>query len=484
MRIDSNKILTIITIIQFQILFSCGVNGQVLVEDSADWGKLYVTTWADDRKSAFSFSFDDGFISQYENVKSIFDTYNFKSTFFILPPFLTDTLPGFWRYGTWQMFYQMAVEGYELGSHTLNHYDLTQLPPGDTLTPNTINYELYHSKKMIEARFPYARCISFAYPFAEHNPLVDSLAGLYYESARVVGGITNPKSLTPDEWLSLKSYQVEFDFPRDSLENDLDELYDLLDWIQSSISAGTWGIQLAHEVVPFEELADLINQGAYHPVSNEWLLLLCDWLYTKSESKEVWIETIGSITKYIKERQSASYRIISKSNSLVEIELSDTLINYIYNFPLSAYISVPDNWEYVLVNQNFLSQIIESIHSDSMQVVLAKLIPDGGIINLTEYNPNYVSELEHSTDGFILKQNYPNPFNPVTEIKFHLPEKSNIAIKVYDILGNEISVLAKGESEMGDHSVLFDGKSLPSGIYIYTLQAGKNIYSKKMVLLR
>ncbi len=484
MRIDSNKILTTITIIQFQILFSGGVNGQALVEDSADWGKLFVTTWADDRKSAFSFSFDDGFISQYEYVKSIFNTYNFKSTFFILPPFLTDSLPGIWRYGTWQMFLQMAGEGYELGSHTLNHLYLTQLPPGDTLTPNTVHYELYHSKKMIEARFPYARCISFAYPFAEHNPLVDSLAGIYYESARVVGGITNPKSLTPDEWLSLKSYQVEFDFPRDSLENDLDELYDFIDWIDETISSGNWGIQLAHEVVPFEELANLINQGAYHPISNEWLILLCDWLKSRSDLEQIWIETIGSITKYIKERESFSYEILSQTNTLIEIELSDTLDNEIYNFPLSAFITVPGNWEYVLVMQNSENQVLQSFDADSMQLVLVKVIPDGGIIKLTEFNPNYISELELSTDGFILQQNYPNPFNPVTEIKFYLPVKSNITIKVYDILGNEISVLAKGESEVGDHFVLFDGKSLPSGIYIYTLQAGRNIYSKKMMLLR
>jgi len=484
MRIDSDKILTIFTIILFQILFNAGLNGQPLAQDSADWGKLYVTTWADDRTSAFSFSFDDGFISQYENVKGIFDAYNFKSTFFILPPFLTDTLPGIWRYGTWQMFLQMAGEGYELGSHTLNHLYLTQLPPGDTLTPNTVHYELYHSKKMIEARYPESDCISFAYPFADHNNLVDSLTSLYYENARVVGGIPNPSSLSGMDWFTLKSYQVEFDMPRDSLYNDLDELYDFIDWIDETISSGNWGIQLAHEVVPFEELADLINQGAYHPISNEWLMLLCDWLKSKSDSKQLWIEPIGSITKYIKERESFSYQVLSQSNTLIEIELSDTLDNGIYSYPLSAYISVPVDWEYVLVAQNSVNQVLESFNADSMQLVLAKVIPDGGVIRLTEFNPNNVAEENYGLKDFILYQNFPNPFNPATNIRFRISDGGFISLKIYDVLGSEVATLIEEEKPAGEYSVTFDASNLPTGIYVYRLQAGRNYLSRKMILLK
>ena len=156
----------------FCVSFCFRISAQINQSDSSDWGKLYVTTWADNKQSAFTFSFDDGFKSQYDNVRNILIPNNFKATYFILPPFLTDTLPGIWRYGTWPMFLEMHNEYFELASHSLNHPDLTQLMVGDTLTPNTIHYELYHSKKMINERTLSNDCISFAYPFAIHNDLI------------------------------------------------------------------------------------------------------------------------------------------------------------------------------------------------------------------------------------------------------------------------------------------------------------------------
>jgi peptidoglycan/xylan/chitin deacetylase (PgdA/CDA1 family) len=478
------------------VSFCFSISAQTNQSDSSNWGKLHLATWADDRQSAFSFSFDDGFISQYYHVKNTLDQYNFTATYFLLPPFLSDTLPGIWRYGTWPMFLEMYEEGYELASHSLNHPDLTQLPAGDTLTPNTIHYELYHSKKMINDRINSNECISFAYPFAENNPLVDSIAGLYYESSREAGGIPNPHSIIGSDWFRLKSYQVEFDLPRDSLENDLYELFTFIEWIDNSIIAGTWGIQLAHEVVPFSELDSLIAQGAYHPISTEWLILLCDWLKDKSDANEIWIETIGNVTKYIKERDSFSYEIMTMSNSLIEIDVTDTLDNEIYNYPLSVYISIPEDWDFVLVEQGSESKVLESFHADSMKLILANVTPDAGIIRLTNFNPNYVAEEDNKPEGFVLYQNYPNPFNPSTKIKFRTAKGGNVTLKVYDILGNEVATLVNKELPAGEYEVEFNSHSnlirnlpsgwqgLSSGLYIYKLQTASFIETKKMILLK
>ncbi|UCH65509.1 MAG: T9SS type A sorting domain-containing protein [Ignavibacterium sp.] len=81
-------------------------------------------------------------------------------------------------------------------------------------------------------------------------------------------------------------------------------------------------------------------------------------------------------------------------------------------------------------------------------------------------------------------QNYPNPFNPLTKIKFSIPQKSNVIIKVFDILGNEIKTLVNAEKPTGTYEITWYAESLPSGIYFYRLQAGDYIETKKMVLLR
>ena len=94
------------------------------------------------------------------------------------------------------------------------------------------------------------------------------------------------------------------------------------------------------------------------------------------------------------------------------------------------------------------------------------------------------------TDGnqivrsFNLNQNYPNPFNPSTKIDYALPEKSNVSLKVFDMLGREVANLVNSTEEAGNHSVNFNASKLASGLYIYTLKAGNNLMSKKMMLLK
>jgi len=83
-----------------------------------------------------------------------------------------------------------------------------------------------------------------------------------------------------------------------------------------------------------------------------------------------------------------------------------------------------------------------------------------------------------------LLQNYPNPFNPATTIQYQVPERSVITIKVYDVLGNEITTLINEEKLAGSYEVEFDATELPSGIYFYRLQADSFVETKKMVFIK
>jgi len=85
---------------------------------------------------------------------------------------------------------------------------------------------------------------------------------------------------------------------------------------------------------------------------------------------------------------------------------------------------------------------------------------------------------------FNLEQNYPNPFNPGTQINYALAERSNVTLKVYDVLGNEVAVLVNSNQEVGSYDVDFNASNLASGLYIYTLNTGNFTSSKKMMLLK
>ncbi len=85
---------------------------------------------------------------------------------------------------------------------------------------------------------------------------------------------------------------------------------------------------------------------------------------------------------------------------------------------------------------------------------------------------------------FRLMNNYPNPFNPSTTIKYSVPQGSNVLIKVFDILGNEIETLVNEEKLVGIYEASWNATSLSSGVYFYRLQAGDFISTKKMILLK
>lgn len=85
---------------------------------------------------------------------------------------------------------------------------------------------------------------------------------------------------------------------------------------------------------------------------------------------------------------------------------------------------------------------------------------------------------------FTLYQNYPNPFNPFTKIKFDIPKSTFVTIKVFDALGNEISVLANQNINTGLYSVNWDASSYPSGIYFYKIITEYFSESKKMILIK
>ncbi len=87
-------------------------------------------------------------------------------------------------------------------------------------------------------------------------------------------------------------------------------------------------------------------------------------------------------------------------------------------------------------------------------------------------------------EKFGLAQNYPNPFNPTTSIMFNLDEVSPVSLKVFNLRGEQVALVTSGTFGTGEHTVTFDGSNLASGLYIYRLEAGNRVDTRKMVLLK
>jgi hypothetical protein len=107
----------------------------------------------------------------------------------------------------------------------------------------------------------------------------------------------------------------------------------------------------------------------------------------------------------------------------------------------------------------------------------------------TSYSKEVEVSVGSGLQDYGLFQNYPNPFNPTTSIRFQVPVKSDVTIKIYDMLGQEIRTLFSGEVNQGQYTVTWDGlnsngSKMSSGNYIYRMKAGDFVQTKQMILLK
>ncbi|CAN5422087.1 hypothetical protein BH23BAC3_BH23BAC3_26490 [soil metagenome] len=90
----------------------------------------------------------------------------------------------------------------------------------------------------------------------------------------------------------------------------------------------------------------------------------------------------------------------------------------------------------------------------------------------------------HRPKNVSLHQNYPNPFNPTTQIRFTLPEQSQVSLVVYDMLGREVARLVDGLLPAGEQTIRFDASNLANGVYLYRLKANQQERVRMMTLIK
>ena len=164
---------------------------------------------------------------------------------------------------------------------------------------------------------------------------------------------------------------------------------------------------------------------------------------------------------------------------LLSFAILDTNLNVLNSYEVAPDTSSSRQWGNLSFDNNgcvFISgnYLYENIMHNVNAFFVIKLKQSLGIINLS----NNISE------NFSLFQNYPNPFNPATNIKYQIANNSFVELKIYSILGKEITTLVNEKQKPGTYEVTFDGSGLSSGIYFYRLITEGFSETRKMILLK
>lgn len=187
------------------------------------------------------------------------------------------------------------------------------------------------------------------------------------------------------------------------------------------------------------------------------------WLYTYDENNNM-IESLYQDfnNTYLNEKWTYTY---DGNNNLIESVYQDWSWNS------------SEKWTYTYDGNN---NQIEKRHRNwngSAWVNLDRLLFSFVPVTAIEENSCFIN-------SYYLSNNYPNPFNPSTKLTYSIPEKTNVNLKVFDLLGSEVVELVNGEIEKGSYDISFNASNLPSGVYFYRLQAGDFVQTRKMILLK
>ena len=296
-----------------------------------------IATWAGFTKAAVTWTFDDGANESAAHTwaASELEKYGFPGTFYLVTSWTRD-------YSTYS---GLVSKGHEIGSHTDKH--------------NSVDSELASSQTTINQNITNQKCLTIDYPNC--NVPTESTVLRYYIGGRICGGQNNPKS--PSNFARLDSHICG-----SSGKNSFSQFQSTC---QGAAGSNGWAVFLIHG------FSQRQANGSYSPTSESAFTETLSWL--NDNKSTYWVATFRDAIKYIKERDNATLKETSSTNTEITYSLTDNLDNEIYNYPLSIRVPMPDGWNDGAVAYQNDEEIAVKI---SGNYIYFDAVPDGGTILL------------------------------------------------------------------------------------------------------
>jgi len=258
----------------------------------------HITTYYHNKKAAISYTFDDGLQSQLDIAVPVMEAYGFRGTFNVIAGFTRDHdidpqlhYTGGLVTGSWESWQRIAARGHEIGNHSFSHQDLTQVNDACVLEREIDGSAVLSTKKI--GRRP----LTFAFPFNRHNYRLDNLV------------LRNPAII--------REHEAGFG----NVLYTADEMNAAVD---NAIRRGAWLSPMLHGFRPDE----------YAPLTAETFAR--HLRYVQSRASELWVDTYGNVSCYLRERDTATLTVPAHGGQRVSFILRCPLDNTIYHYPLTV----------------------------------------------------------------------------------------------------------------------------------------------------
>jgi oligosaccharide reducing-end xylanase len=314
-------------------------------------GSAQICQIKDNKKSAVVFTTDDGLLNSVKFYVSEWKKDSLRGTCAII----SGSVGGAAQWAEWK---KLIDEGYlDVGNHSMTH-PVGGLP---TLSLAALEPDVNGSKTQIETNLPGYHVVTFLCPEGAYNDQVINKIMEHHAANRVVDRGYNSFNPTQSQIYRLKRQQIL----------GATTVAEMNGWIETAISGGQWLIE------------------AYHGCDNEgWEPPSCanlatHYAYVATRRSLLWNGTFNEVIKYIRERQSSTLRTVSSSATAIVLQLTDTLDNLDFDFPLTLKTEVPSDWQKVYVAQGSSKWEVPPVVETNVKYAYFNVVPDKGDITLT-----------------------------------------------------------------------------------------------------
>jgi hypothetical protein len=301
-----------------------------------------VGTWGNFCQGAVSFTFDDNTPNQISVAQPLFDEKGFHMTLFLVISWSPD----------WSKYKAVFAKGHEIGSHSIKH--------GNPMPAS----EAGPSQDSIKKNIPGEMCVSIAYPNCTEPD--EATLKKYYVVGRTCTGQTTSKS--PNLY-QVGSYICG--------SQGLNTTANITAKADAAATSSGWCVYLMHGI-------DTEPQGSsdYSPTSSSVLKGALN--YMDSNRGKLWVESMGNVARYIRERDAVAVAKKDSSDKGITISVTDDLADSIFNYPLSIRRPLPDGWTTAVVTQKGKPVEDSIVTISSKQYVMFKAVPDGGDVLISK----------------------------------------------------------------------------------------------------
>lgn len=360
-----------------------------------------VGTWANFCDGAVSHTFDDNKNTNPTGEgQQIYDEKKFHMTLCVQ----TNSV-------NWENCKASFAKGHEISSHTTDHY--------------TSDAAARDSRSAIRENVPGEQCVTIAYPDCQQRG-VNILQ--YYLAGRNCSGQLN--STTPGQWDQINSKM--FGSGNGGNCNTADCLNE---YANNAATANGWSVYCFHGI-----------GSDWHDYATIDINAMKDHLdYLDENRDKIWIETFGSVTRYIKERDAANIEVESSTDDSIVISVTDDLPDSIFNYPLTIRRPVPEGWATIIVTQGDFDTEDSVVTQDGEEYVMFKAIPDSDNVVITRITTG------SRTVGHTGKLNgvAPVTFNRSSTLTIdrNYFNGSNLSVAFFDLTGKVIARYTLGADE-------------------------------------